>query len=61
MSFAPDARWSLLDHARMEEELEALFGRPVDLATRRAVEQSANAARRRAILGSARPLLSEPA
>jgi len=50
------ARRSLLDHATMEAELGALFGRRVDLVTRASVERSAHWLRRRAILQSARPL-----
>jgi predicted nucleotidyltransferase len=53
-SFEPDAGWSLLDHVRMEEELADLLGYPVDLLSRRAVEQSANPLRRQAILETAR-------
>lgn len=53
ISFAPDARWSLLDHVRMRDELMELFGRDVDLVTRRSVERSANYLRRSEILGSA--------
>jgi len=56
VTFEDGARWSLLDHATMEAELGALFGRRVDLVTRAAVERSANWLRRRAILQSARPL-----
>lgn len=55
VTFAPDARWTLLDLAEMEEELGALLGRPVDLVSRRAVERSENWIRRRAILDTARP------
>ena len=40
VEFQRDADWSLLDHVGMEEELSGLFGRSVDLVTRRAVEQS---------------------
>ena len=58
VSFLPDARWSLLDEVRMEEELTELFGRPVDLVSRRAVEASENWIRRRAILSSAVSLYS---
>ncbi len=57
LSFAADARWSLLDQSKMQEELEALLGRNVDVLTRRAVERSRNPIRRRAILSTARPLL----
>lgn len=56
VSPAPEAEWSLLDHIRMEKELAALLGQPVDLVTRRAVERSGNRVRRNAILESARPL-----
>lgn len=38
----------------MEEELQALLGRPVDLVKRHLVEESPNWIRRRAILESAR-------
>lgn len=53
VSFAPDVRWTLLDHVDMRDELMEIFGRSVDLVTRRAVERSANYLRRREILGSA--------
>ena len=56
VSFSADARWSLLDHVQMEEELSALFGRKVDLVSRRAIEGSHNNIRRTAILGSAVPV-----
>lgn len=54
VSFLPDARWSLWDHARMQGELADLLGRDVDLVTRRAVERSENQIRRQAILEEAR-------
>jgi hypothetical protein len=50
--FNADARWSLFDLVRMEEEMEALLGRPVDLVPRQAVEQSENYIRRKSILDS---------
>ena len=52
VSFAPSARHSLLDLVHMEDELREIFGRDVDLVTRRAVERGTNAWRRQAILGS---------
>jgi predicted nucleotidyltransferase len=58
-AFAPDARWSLFDETPMEEELAAIIGRKVDLVSRRAVERSHNWIRRRAILGTARPVYVE--
>ena len=56
VTFAPSARWSLLDLVRMEDELTALLGRPVDLVERAAVEQSENYIRRRHILQSLEPV-----
>jgi len=56
VSFEAEAEWSLLDHNRMETELEALIGREMDLVTRRSVERSQNWIRRSAILESAEPL-----
>ncbi|MCL7455223.1 MAG: nucleotidyltransferase domain-containing protein [Anaerolineae bacterium] len=53
VDFAPDADWSLLDHIQMEQELEALLGRKVDLLSRRAVERSRNWLRRREIFDTA--------
>ena len=53
-SFADDADWSLLDHARMELELKVILGREVELLTRSAVERSANPIRKREILKTAR-------
>jgi predicted nucleotidyltransferase len=52
VSFAPRARHTLFALVRMEDELRAIFGRDVDLVTRRAVERNPNAWRRNAILGS---------
>lgn len=54
VSFAPGVRHGLFDLARMRRELEELFGRPVDLVTRRSIEASRNPIRRRSILESAR-------
>jgi predicted nucleotidyltransferase len=48
--FNADARWSLFDLVRMEEELETILGRAVHLVPRQAVEQSENYVRRKSIL-----------
>ena len=53
IQFQPQARHTLLDMARMEEELRQIFGRDVDLVERSAVEQSRNHIRRNTILQSA--------
>jgi len=52
VSFAPDARWSLLDLVRMQDELKAILGREVDLVQRVAVERSENYIRRKSILSN---------
>ncbi len=54
VSFGNDADWSLLDHVTMRNELVKLLGRDVDLVTRKGVERSRNAIRRKAILETAR-------
>lgn len=53
VTFAPDAGWSLLDHVEMQDELKSLFGRTVDLISRRGIERSRNRIRRKEILESA--------
>jgi len=50
VTFADDARWGLFDIGRMEDELRDIFGRDVDLVTRRAVEEGRNWIRRQHIL-----------
>jgi predicted nucleotidyltransferase len=52
ISFAPDAHWSLFDLVTMQEELEAILGREVDLLERVAVERSENYIRRKNILSN---------
>lgn len=51
--FADDARHTLFDMVRMREELRGVLGREVDLVSRRGIESSRNALRRKAILDSA--------
>ena len=53
VTFAPEADWSLFDHVRMQEELNHLLHRKIDLLSRQAVEQSHNEPRRREILNTA--------
>jgi uncharacterized protein len=54
VTFDPEADWSLFDHYRLEGELAELFGREVDLTTRRAVEENPNWICRGEILASAK-------
>ena len=53
VSFALDAPWSLMDHVDMQDELAEMFGRKVDLITKRGIENSRNVFRKRTILNSA--------
>ena len=46
----PPKKLSLMDVVRMEGELATIFGRKVDLLTRRSVEQHYNEIRKRSIL-----------
>jgi len=52
VSFAPEAAHTLFDLVHMEDDLREIFGRDVDLVTRKAVERNPNEWRRDAILGS---------
>jgi predicted nucleotidyltransferase len=56
VSFDEGARHSLFDLVTMQDELEAILGRKVDLVEREAVEQSENYVRRRHILQSEEPV-----
>jgi predicted nucleotidyltransferase len=58
VTFTPEARWSLFDHIQMQKELSQLVGRRIDIVTRRAIEQSQNWMRQKAILESAQLVYS---
>ncbi len=51
--FDPSARYGFFDLVHMQSELKELFGRNVDLVSRRGIETSRNPFRRKAILESA--------
>jgi uncharacterized protein len=53
VTFEEGARRTLFDMVHMEDELVEIFGREVDLMTRRSVERSLNPIRRDSILGDA--------
>jgi predicted nucleotidyltransferase len=38
VKFANDAHWSLWDFVRLKDELEALFGRPIDLLSKQPIK-----------------------
>lgn len=52
VTFLPDTRYSLFDLVHMQDELEQVFGRKVDLVERKSVEHSENYIRRQHILNS---------
>ncbi len=52
VTFMPDTRYSLFDLVHMQDELEQVFGRKVDLVERKSVEHSENYIRRKHILNS---------
>lgn len=49
-TFQDNAEHSLFSKVRIKEEFEILFGRPVDLISRKAIENSRNIYKKRAIL-----------
>jgi len=53
ITFAGDARPSLFDLNHISEELERIFGRPVDVVTRAGIEHSRRRSRRDEILSTA--------
>jgi predicted nucleotidyltransferase len=54
VTFKPEAKWTLFDHVDMQDELKSLFGRDVDLVSRKGIERSQNHIRRHEIIDSAR-------
>lgn len=53
VTFEPEAKYGLFDIVHMQNELKRIFGREVDLLSRRGIETSRNYIRRKAILSSA--------
>jgi len=53
VSFAPQAHVTLFDMVHMQDELKSIFGREVDLISKRGLETSRNYLRRKNILDSA--------
>ena len=53
VSFKPQAHVTLFDIVHMQDELKAIFGREVDLVSKRGLENSRNYLRRKQILESA--------
>ena len=59
VQFRDGVRCTLFDLGTMTDELEAIFGRRVDLLTRKGVEASPNYIRRKSILSSTRVIYAE--
>lgn len=57
--FRQGVRYSLRDLVAMGDELEAIFGRKVDLIDYEAIKTSPNNIRRKSILGSAQVIYAE--
>ena len=53
VTFNDNSGHTLFDLVRMQDELEGIFGRKVDIVSRRAIEFSRNYLRKKAILESA--------
>lgn len=59
VTFDGKSEWSLFDHVQMQQELEALLSRKVDLISRRALDQTQNALLRDEILRTAKVIFSQ--
>ena len=53
LTFQDDSEWSLFDRVDMQDDLETIFGRKVQVVNRKGIEKSTNLIRRQAILESA--------
>ncbi|MFZ1398778.1 MAG: nucleotidyltransferase domain-containing protein [Candidatus Promineifilaceae bacterium] len=60
VTFKPEAQWTLFGHVDMQDELKKLFGREVDLVSRKGIERSQNHIRRQEIIDSARVMYAAP-
>ncbi|MEG4251556.1 nucleotidyltransferase family protein [Microcoleus sp. Pol10D4] len=56
VAFAPTANGGLLDRAQMQEKLEAILSRRVDLISKRAIDRTSNPIRRQEILSTAQTI-----
>ena len=56
VTFSTEANWGLFDHVQMQQELQALWRRNVDLISKRALERSRNWLLRNEILNTAETL-----
>jgi uncharacterized protein len=59
IAFALEADWGLLKHVQMQQELQSILGRKVDLVSKRAIERSFNWIRRQEVLSTAQPIYTQ--
>jgi hypothetical protein len=59
VAFAPDTHMSLFDLVEMQDELESIFKRKVDLVEKQAVLESQNYIRRKSILANTRVVYAQ--
>jgi predicted nucleotidyltransferase len=61
VDFDANAKWSFFDLSDMEDELCTMFGRKVDLVSKKGVEKSRNPIRKKQILDSAQVIYDSAA
>ena len=59
VTFAESAPWDLLDLIRMQDEAASILGRPVDLVSRRGIQESANRIVKQDVLGTAESIYAK--
>ncbi len=59
VTFHDRSEWGLFNHVQMQQELEALLGRKVDLISRRALQQTQNELLRAEILRTAKVIFNQ--
>ncbi len=59
VTFSTEANWGLLDHVQMQQELQDILRRRVDLISARALERSRNWMLRNEILSTAEPIFPQ--
>lgn len=59
VTFSDKSEWGLFDHVQMQQELQALLNRNVDLISRRALEHTQNLLLRNEILKTAKVIYSQ--
>ena len=59
VSFNENSHYGLFELAEMKSDLEKIYGRDVDLVTRKSVEKSSNYIRRESILSNLKSIYAE--